>query len=39
MVTDALVGGRDLAADTFSSDEELDEFIQFTYAERHGAPA
>ena len=25
----------DLAADTFESDEELDEFLAFTYAERH----
>jgi hypothetical protein len=25
----------DLAADTFSSDEELEEFLAFTYAERH----
>ncbi|WP_045875868.1 hypothetical protein [Pseudofrankia sp. DC12] len=24
----------DLAADTFDSDEELDEFLAFTYAER-----
>ena len=24
----------DLAADTFGSDEELDEFLAFTYAER-----
>ncbi|WP_131770562.1 hypothetical protein [Candidatus Protofrankia californiensis] len=24
----------DLAADTFESDEELDEFLAFTYAER-----
>jgi hypothetical protein len=26
----------DLVADTFSSDEELNEFIQFTHAERRG---
>lgn len=26
---------EDLAADTFSSDEELDEFLAFTAAERH----
>ncbi|GAA3190288.1 hypothetical protein GCM10010451_45020 [Streptomyces virens] len=25
----------DLAADTFQSDEELEEFLAFTYAERH----
>jgi len=25
----------DLAADTFKSDEELDDFLAFTYAERH----
>ena len=25
---------EDLAADTFSSDEELDEFLAFTWAER-----
>ena len=25
----------DLAADTFGSDEELQEFLAFTYAERH----
>lgn len=25
----------DLVADTFSSDEELEEFLAFTYAERH----
>ncbi|WP_432936011.1 hypothetical protein ACQPXM_22085 [Kribbella sp. CA-253562] len=25
----------DLAADTFSSEDELDEFLAFTYAERH----
>ena len=25
----------DLAADTFNSDEELDDFLAFTYAERH----
>jgi hypothetical protein len=25
----------DLAADTFASDEELEEFLAFTYAERH----
>lgn len=25
----------DLAADTFESDEELEEFIAFTYSERH----
>ncbi|MDT0549319.1 MULTISPECIES: hypothetical protein [Streptomyces] len=25
----------DLAADTFESDEELDEFLAFTHAERH----
>jgi hypothetical protein len=25
----------DLTADTFESDEELDEFLAFTYAERH----
>ncbi len=25
----------DLAADTFESDEELDDFLAFTYAERH----
>lgn len=25
----------DLAADTFSSDEELDEFLAYTRAERH----
>jgi hypothetical protein len=25
----------DLAADTFESDEELEEFLAFTYAERH----
>jgi hypothetical protein len=25
---------EDLAADTFDSDEELDEFLAFTYAER-----
>ena len=25
----------DLAAGTFESDEELDEFLAFTYAERH----
>jgi hypothetical protein len=25
----------DLAADTFESDEELTEFLAFTYAERH----
>ncbi|MEV6153678.1 hypothetical protein AB0L53_25355 [Nonomuraea sp. NPDC052129] len=26
---------EDLAADTFESDEELEEFLAFTYAERH----
>lgn len=26
---------HDLAADTFDTDEELDEFLAFTYAERH----
>jgi hypothetical protein len=26
---------NDLAADTFQSDEELEEFLAFTYAERH----
>jgi hypothetical protein len=26
----------DLAADTFDSDEELDDFLAFTYAERRG---
>jgi len=25
----------DLVADTFESDEELEEFLAFTYAERH----
>ncbi len=25
----------DLAADTFESDDELEEFLGFTYAERH----
>jgi len=25
----------DLAADTFESDDELEEFLAFTYAERH----
>jgi hypothetical protein len=25
----------DLAADTFESDEELDDFLAFTHAERH----
>jgi hypothetical protein len=25
----------DLAADTFESDQELEEFLAFTYAERH----
>ena len=25
----------DLAADTFGSDQELEEFLAFTYAERH----
>jgi hypothetical protein len=25
----------DFAADTFQSDEELEEFLAFTYAERH----
>ena len=25
----------ELAADTFESDEELEEFLAFTYAERH----
>jgi len=25
----------DLAADTFASDEEVDEFLAFTYTERH----
>jgi hypothetical protein len=25
----------DLAADTFASDEEVDEFLAFTHAERH----
>ncbi len=25
----------DLTADTFESDEELDDFLAFTYAERH----
>ena len=25
----------DLAVDTFESDEELDDFLAFTYAERH----
>jgi hypothetical protein len=25
----------DLAADTFESDKELEEFLAFTYAERH----
>jgi hypothetical protein len=29
----------DLAADTFGSDEELDDFLAFTYAERHRDPA
>ncbi|MFI9559807.1 hypothetical protein [Nonomuraea endophytica] len=26
---------EELAADTFGSDEELEEFLAFTYAERH----
>jgi hypothetical protein len=26
---------EDLAADTFESDEELEEFLAFTHAERH----
>ena len=26
---------EDLTADTFESDEELDDFLAFTYAERH----
>ena len=26
----------ELAADTFKSDEEVEEFLAFTYAERHG---
>jgi hypothetical protein len=26
---------EDLAADTFASDEEVEEFVAFTYAERH----
>ncbi|WP_433517710.1 hypothetical protein ACQP2T_20485 [Nonomuraea sp. CA-143628] len=26
---------EDLAADNFESDEELEEFLAFTYAERH----
>lgn len=29
----------DLAADTFESDEELEEFLAFTYAERHRGAA
>lgn len=28
-------GIEDLAADTFASDEEVEEFLAFTYAERH----
>ena len=42
-VTDLLAAKRtqpirsldDLAADTFESDEELEEFLAYTYAERH----
>jgi hypothetical protein len=42
-ITDLLAAKRtepirsleDLAADTFDSDEELEEFLAFTYAERH----
>ena len=32
--TPAITSVDDLAADTFSSDEELDEFLAFTRAER-----
>ena len=28
-------GIEDLAADTFAPDEEVEEFLAFTYAERH----
>lgn len=33
--TDPIRSMNDLAADTFESDEELAEFLTFTYAERH----
>ena len=33
--TDPIKSLDDLTADTFSSDEELDDFLAYTYAERH----
>lgn len=33
--TPVITSLEDLAAETFESDEELDEFIAFTHAERH----
>jgi hypothetical protein len=33
--TQAIRSLDDLAADTFESDDELQEFLTFTYAERH----
>ncbi|MGH3266379.1 MAG: hypothetical protein ACRDNS_30800 [Trebonia sp.] len=33
--TQPLTSASDLAADTFSSDAELEEFLVFTVAERH----
>lgn len=33
--TQPILSLDDMAADTFASDEELDEFLAFTHAERH----
>lgn len=33
--TKPIRGIEDLAADTFTSDKEVEEFVAFTYAERH----
>jgi hypothetical protein len=33
--TEPIKSVDELAADTFGSDEELDEFLAYTYAERH----
>lgn len=37
--TPAITSVDDLAADTFSSDEELEEFLAFNRAERHRGPS
>lgn len=33
--TEPITSLDELTADTFSSDEELDDFLAYTYAERH----